>query len=193
MRTRIRAFLNGAKSVFNGVEDTGLFLARGGDLSPRTPQEAFGGDARALRSDWDRVGENMSKITGREDKKCHFLNAGNNGDEIAVDPGDGLVFSLPEIPSSGYTWEFVELPNSFVVLKDSFEDEDFEPNPVVATKAKEDAKTGVAGGEVLRSFLVGVNYFVQPSARLELVLAKTRPWEAPSKDDQKYRVSVLIN
>jgi len=79
-------------------------------IPPRTVKRAIAGDLAPddLRNDvW-------------------WLNDGRNQEPIDARPGDRLVLMLDENPSTGYSWEFADLPSELQLLADSYE-VDWEP------------------------------------------------------------------
>lgn len=51
------------------------------------------------------------------------LDGGSDGQHLVVRPGDRVVVSLQEIPSSGYSWQLVEVPDGCDVIGDGYRDD----------------------------------------------------------------------
>lgn len=102
-------------------------------------------------------------------------------------PGDRLVLTLDEIPSSGFSWRFVDLPDHVRLLADSYED-DWEPNPDRAGSATENE---FAGGSHPHSFMLEVDPDAPRSVeRVELV--KAQHWDSASPSD-RFELVVSVN
>lgn len=109
-----------------------------------------------------------------------WLDGRHSGQPVDARPGDRLVLTLQEIPSSGYGWRFDELPPGLNRMADSFED-DWEPELGRLTTAT--AQGGpLVGGAHARSFVLEVD----PGAVegiLRVALIKDQPWDAGPPTD----------
>lgn len=106
---------------------------------------------------------------------------------VEVRPGDRLVLTLDEIPSSGFSWRFVDIPDGLRVLADSYED-DWEPNLDHVDSAIDDE---FAGGAHPRSFMLEVDPVARRSVeRVELV--KDQHWDSESPSD-RFELVVSVN
>jgi len=106
---------------------------------------------------------------------------------IDARPGDRLVLTLDEIPSTGYSWEFTELPAQLHLLADSFET-DWEPR--LALDA-EDRELDVDGQSHPRSFVLEID---PSSGRSEhrVDMVKERSWSAGDVAD-RFEMTVRVN
>lgn len=122
-----------------------------------------------------------------------WLDARHHQQPIEARPGDRLVLSLEEIPSSGFSWRVTATPQEITLLADSCEDE-WEPEPSQAPPAldsdAEDAEE-LVGGAHPRSFAFEVDPDAGRSVH-HLALAKDRPWE-PERVGDEFEVLVSIN
>lgn len=115
-----------------------------------------------------------------------WLDARHNRQPVEARPGDRLVVTLEEIPSSGFSWRFVEQPTDMHVLADSYEDA-WEPELSTATTEDDE----LAGGphprslvlEIARDALQGVH---------RLALVKDQPWEPASVVDE-FELLISVN
>ena len=107
-----------------------------------------------------------------------WLDARHNRQPIEARPGDRLVITLDEIPSSGYSWRVVEQPDDLRVLADSFED-DWEPELSGAHQPDDE----LAGDSHPRSMALEVRADADRGVHL-LALAKDQPWEPGSQVDE---------
>jgi hypothetical protein len=116
-----------------------------------------------------------------------WLDRRNHMQPVDARPGDRLVLSLPEIPSSGYSWRVTAMPASMRLLADSYSD-DWEPDLVSHLEARaEDPET--AGGGSDRSFVLEVDRDAEVSVE-PLVLVKDQAWEAASRQEYELLISV---
>lgn len=116
-----------------------------------------------------------------------WLDAHHHRHPIEVRPGDRLVVTLDEIPGSGYSWRFEELPPELRVLADSYDD-DWEPQLRLGAVPATDELTG---GPHPRSFALEV----APDAGRainRLGLVKDQEWE-PGSPAGEYELLVSVN
>lgn len=119
-----------------------------------------------------------------------WLDSRHHMQPIDARPGDRLVLTLPEIPSSGFSWSFTSMPAHMELLADSYR-EQWEPDFAVGRpEAAADDDPERVGTEAERSFVLEVS----PDADIgvdHLALIKDQTWaaEEPS-DDYELLVSV---
>jgi hypothetical protein len=104
---------------------------------------------------------------------------------IDARPGDRLVVTLGEIPSSGFMWRVAESPPEMRVIADSAVDE-WEPGLFPP-----DSPGEVAGGAHPRAFLLEVDPSA-PASSASLVLLKDQSWDLNSPPVDRFEVSVAI-
>lgn len=107
-----------------------------------------------------------------------WLDARHHRQPIDARPGDRLIITLDEIPSSGYTWRFTEQPHELRLLADSYSDT-WEPE----LHAQPAGETELVGGSRPRSLALEVD----PDATLgvhRLALTKDQPWKPGSAVDE---------
>ena len=105
-------------------------------------------------------------------------------------PGDRLVVTLPEIPSTGYSWSFSALPREIAVLADSYSDS-WEPDFALEKEPVPPADPEVAGEGADRSFVLEIS----PEAKAgveHLALVKVQSWE-PEAGREEYELLISVN
>jgi hypothetical protein len=115
-----------------------------------------------------------------------WLDARHNRQPIDARPGDRLVLTLDEIPSSGFSWRFAELPSDVRVLADSYDD-DWEPE----LSHPPDSHGELVGGAHPRSMVLEID----PGAGLEvhrLGLVKDQEWEGAAPADE-FELLISVN
>lgn len=106
-----------------------------------------------------------------------WLDARHTWSPIEARPGDRLVITLDEIPSSGYSWQLTELGATSVVA-DSY-DAKWEPDLPVSDESDED----LVGGSYPRSFLLEVGDATgQQYSRISI--ENRRSWESGGPADE---------
>jgi hypothetical protein len=115
-----------------------------------------------------------------------WLDARHNRQPIDARPGDRLVLTLDEIPSSGFSWRFSELPSDVRVLADSYDD-DWEPE----LSHPPDSHGELVGGVHPRSMVLEID----PGAGLEvhrLGFVKDQEWEGAAPADE-FELLISVN
>jgi IrrE N-terminal-like domain len=114
-----------------------------------------------------------------------WLDARHNRNPIEARPGDRLVITLDEIPSSGYSWRFSELPEQVKVIADSYTD-DWEPE----LQHPPEEHPELAGGTHPRSMLVEIDRGAGESIH-RVGLVKDQEWESrPPSEEFELLISV---
>lgn len=139
-------------------------------ISPRDIKERLAGDLAP---------ENMGN-------DVWWLSSRHNLEPVQTRPGDRLVLTLQEIPSSGYSWRVTELPMGFRVLADSNYD-DWEPG--FAQRISDDGD--IAGTSHPRFIVVGIDSQL-PSSIQRLALTKDQEWNPGSPSDE-FEILVVVN
>jgi Zn-dependent peptidase ImmA (M78 family) len=115
-----------------------------------------------------------------------WLDARHNRHPIDARPGDRVVLTLDEIPASGFSWRFAELPDDLHVLADSYED-DWEPE----LSHPPDPDGELVGGGHPRSMVLEIDPQAHGSVQ-RVGLVKDQEWEqAPPSDE--FELLVAIN
>lgn len=104
---------------------------------------------------------------------------------VEARPGDRLVVSAPEVPSSGFAWRVADTGNSLTIVADSFDEDILTLGPAA------DADPELAGGLVRHAFVFEVDSQAERLlADLELVL--DQPW-SPEPISDRLSVTVAVN
>lgn len=106
-----------------------------------------------------------------------WLDADHNMQPVTARPGDRLVLTLEEIPSSGFTWQFTALPDDMHVLADSYSDS-WKPQLAVEDEGSNDPE--LAGGGSNRSFVIEINPNAAESIA-HLAMVKEQPWDTEQR------------
>ncbi|MBS1888297.1 MAG: ImmA/IrrE family metallo-endopeptidase [Actinobacteria bacterium] len=118
-----------------------------------------------------------------------WLDRRNNMQPVDARPGDRLVLSLPEIPSSGFTWKISTTPDSMRMLADSYDDR-WEPDRALHHAAHpHDPESAGAGPD--RYFVFEIDPDAEKAIQ-PLVLVKGQPWE-DTRDDETYELLISVN
>ncbi|HWT92973.1 MAG TPA: protease inhibitor I42 family protein [Solirubrobacteraceae bacterium] len=107
-----------------------------------------------------------------------WLDARNNRHPISARPGDRLVVTLEEIPSSGFSWRIDELPPTLTLLADSFQDH-WEP----AFSSVPRSNGTLLGGASPRAFLFEVAAGEHDTV-MHVALVKEQSWNPDSRSDE---------
>lgn len=98
----------------------------------------------------------------------------DNGRTVTVAPHTTIVFSLPENPSTGYTWQLHPFTGpALVVTADSFTPSTSEPRP------------GASGTRT-------INVFAEAPGMETVVLQLQRPWEKTTPPVEKLAVTITV-
>ncbi|MGI8550060.1 MAG: ImmA/IrrE family metallo-endopeptidase [Dehalococcoidia bacterium] len=112
----------------------------------------------------------------------------DNDRHFVVQPGDRLVVSLSEIPSSGFTWQYDEPPLGCVFVADSFERQS--TVDMWNRAAPENLLGEAEGAEVRRAFEFEVS-LEAPEVSSTLSFRKEQPWDPDAVSD-RYAISLRI-
>ncbi len=112
---------------------------------------------------------NDAEGSGRHD--VWVLDEHWNGQNIFPAPEDTVRIELPEVPTSGYSWLWVERPRGLTVLDDGY-------------KEKEE---GIGGARV-REFVAQVSSDAQPAV---ISLQRRRVWESRGKGSAEFKVGIF--
>lgn len=105
-------------------------------------------------------------------------------------PGDRIVLTLDEIPSSGFSWRFTALPTGFSLLADSYAGE-WQPDFTESGAGPEAELGEIAGGGASRSFVIEIDPAAERAIG-HLALVKDEPWaEGEAIGDYELLVSVI--
>ena len=88
------------------------------------------------------------------------LTKADNDRQISVNPGDGITLTLESNPTTGYSWQVMEIDNSVLAQ-------------IGEPEYKSDGRNipGAGGTEIFRFEAIGIG-------KTTLVLAYMRPWES---------------
>jgi hypothetical protein len=116
-----------------------------------------------------------------------WLDARHHQRPVEARPGDRVVLTLDEIPSSGFSWRFINIPEGIRVLTDSSEDW-WEPE---LSSSEDDLPEDLAGGVHARSFLIEIERSAERGAH-RLAAVKDQPWD-PGKPSDSFELLVSVN
>jgi IrrE N-terminal-like domain len=120
-----------------------------------------------------------------------WLDRRNHMQPVDARPGDRIVLTLPEIPSSGFSWRFTAMPDSMRLLADSYSDR-WEPE---FASSFSDATTPpdpeIAGDGPGRSFVLEVDPDAQKSAE-PLALVKDQEWDQDTEGEE-YELLISVS
>jgi len=105
---------------------------------------------------------------------------------VDVRPGDQVVLSLGEIPSSGFMWRVLDAPSEVQILADSATHE-WEPGLFSPESLDE-----LAGDSCPRAFLLEINRDARTTS-FNLTLVKDQSWDRASSPTDYFEVSVSIH
>lgn len=114
-----------------------------------------------------------------------WLDVRHHMQPVDARPGDRLVVTLPEIPSSGFSWRFISIPGQMRLLADSYSDH-WEPDFAIEGVQRPElagADPEAAGDGSDRSFVLEVSPEAEGGVD-HLALVKEQSWnkEAESKE-----------
>jgi Zn-dependent peptidase ImmA (M78 family)/predicted secreted protein len=120
-----------------------------------------------------------------------WLDARHHMQPVDARPGDRLVLTLPEIPSSGFSWRFTSMPEQMRLLSDSYSDH-WEPDFMIEAKeAPQDPDPESAGSGPDRSFALEVNAEAERCVD-HLALVKEQSW-AKEEGQEEFELLISIN
>ncbi len=113
------------------------------------------------------------------DSPIHYLSLSDDGAAVELAPLNRLRIVLEEIPSTGYSWKIKSSPSWLQASRDSFNDY-FADEPLIKQEPTEikDGLEELAGGAVIRVLELVVDPSGQTEAPAQLLLEKSRSWEA---------------
>jgi Zn-dependent peptidase ImmA (M78 family) len=121
-----------------------------------------------------------------------WLDARHNRQPVEARPGDRLVLTLEEIPSSGFSWRLTTAPGEIQLLADSYQDS-WEPELTEGAEAIDRAGEGaeeLVGGDHPRSLVLEIDPQAERAVH-HLALVKDQPWDpGPPSDEFELLVSV---
>lgn len=120
-----------------------------------------------------------------------WLDAGHHMQPVDARPGDRLILTLPEIPSSGFSWHFTAMPKQMRLLSDSFSDH-WEPDFAAERHGiphEVDPETAGSGSD--RSFALEVSAEAEVGVD-HLALVKERGWEK-GRGGEEFELLVSVN
>jgi Domain of unknown function (DUF955)./Chagasin family peptidase inhibitor I42. len=117
-----------------------------------------------------------------------WLNERSRTHGVEARPGDRVVLTLDEIPSSGFVWRMLDLPAGVRVLADSAAD-DWEPALLDRDTSDE---SDYAGGAHPRSFLLEVEP-AHDEIDTQLTFVKDRAWSTNTTPAERFSVSLTIH
>ncbi len=120
-----------------------------------------------------------------------WLDARHHMQPVDARPGDRLVLTLPEIPSSGFSWRFTSMPEQMRLLSDSFTDH-WEPDFAIDRQADpREPDSEIAGGGPDRSFALEVSAEAELGVD-HLALVKERSWEK-GQGSEEFELLISVN
>lgn len=120
-----------------------------------------------------------------------LLDRRNHLQPVDARPGDRLVLTLPEIPSSGFSWRFSAKPKEMSVLADSYSDI-WEPdfNFESGAERSNDGEE-LAGGNQGRSFVLEIDADALQGIE-HLALVKSQEWD-PEAGQEEFELLISVN
>lgn len=115
-----------------------------------------------------------------------WLDGDVNSRHVEVRPGDRMVLTLAETPSTGFTWRVSGLPHGVRLVGDSFDE------PIASLDASTaDADPELAGGAIRHAFVLAVDAGSAPGTdEVELVL--DQPWSRAAAS-QRADLTLSVN
>jgi inhibitor of cysteine peptidase len=121
--------------------------------------------------------ETAPKPTPGGDLEAVVLDGEDNGDSVALSPGQTLVVSLASNPTTGYSWEVAECDEAVVKQVGEVE--------YAQAAAKDEQLVGAGGTETFRFEATG-------SGQTTLTLVYQRPWEQGVEPLEVFSVEVVV-
>lgn len=107
---------------------------------------------------------------------------------VSATPGDQIVLSLDEIPSSGYMWRIENLPFGVRLIADSAIDD---WNPANLEQQESETVDDITGNSVARSFLLEVLHS-EESRTAHVKLVRDRAWDPGAPESSRFEISLAI-
>lgn len=121
-----------------------------------------------------------------------WLDGRHHMQPVDARPGDRIVLTLPEIPSSGFSWRVTSMPTQMRILADSYTDR-WEPD--FALQATDDDAGPdpheLAGGGPSRSFVLEIDPDAQKSVD-HLALVKAQEWD-PDAGREEFELLISVS
>lgn len=120
-----------------------------------------------------------------------LLDQRNHMQPVDARPGDRFVLTLPEIPSSGFSWRLSVKPEEMEVLADSYSDA-WEPDFELGANEKGSGESEeLAGGDRGRSFVLEIDTDA-PQGVEHLALVKSQEWD-PEAGQEEFELLISVN
>jgi predicted secreted protein len=116
-----------------------------------------------------------------------WLDGGHHMQPVDARPGDRIVLTLPEIPSSGFSWRVTSLPEQMKVLADSYSDS-WEPDFGLEAG---DEEHELAGGGPGHSFVLEIDADAEHSVE-HLALEKSQEWD-PEAGREEFELLISVS
>jgi hypothetical protein len=118
-----------------------------------------------------------------------WLDARKHDHLLDMRPGDRLVLTLDEIPTSGHIWRFVEVPDYVDILADSAQG----PwEPAFDKPPTDPAEVELAGSPHPRAFVLGIDAdATKDSGRL--ILVKDQPWNPGESNAGRFVLHLSVH
>lgn len=118
-----------------------------------------------------------------------WLRHQQDGSTIEARPGDRVVLTLDEIPSSGFSWRLIDLPQSVRTVADSFVNELEVDRTLAFEPDAPDAEN--VGGSCAHTFVLEVREdAARGSGRIDVI--KDQPWD-PASSTERMSLTVSVN
>lgn len=120
-----------------------------------------------------------------------WLDGRDHMQPVDARPGDRIVLTLPEIPSSGFSWRVTSMPAQMRVLADSYSDQ-WEPDFAWEGMLAPEPDDGeLAGGGPSRSFVLEIDPDAEKSVG-HLALEKSQGWD-PDAGREEFELLISTN
>jgi IrrE N-terminal-like domain len=120
-----------------------------------------------------------------------WLDGRHHMQPVDARPGDRVVLTLAEIPSSGFSWRFISKPEQMAVLADSYSDH-WEPDFRLGDQIEGQADDlELAGGGAGRSFVMEIDPDAKRSVD-HLALVKSQDWD-PDAGSEQFELLISVS